>query len=228
MRELKFIIDEISNNYLHTNEQTLSALSGSLKLVKKMFPRYSSFIMEFIQNADDVGSSIISISLDEEKVVIKNDGRTFNEKDIRSLCSIGESTKSIEDYIGYLGIGFKSIYLISNSVEIRSNRYSFAFKKDRWDNTEKLPWQILPFWIEDSETLMKANDTIFKIANSGRPKYYCNKCKHAHYFSSKKGKEHLEFGQYPNFPFLPGNIIINLPRNSIEKEKTEKTDHMHP
>ncbi len=42
MRELKGIIEEISNNYLQTNEQTLSALSGSLKLVKKIFPRYSS------------------------------------------------------------------------------------------------------------------------------------------------------------------------------------------
>ncbi len=164
MRELKGIIEEIRNNYLQTNEQTLSALSGSLKLVKKMFPRYSSFIMEFIQNADDVGSSKISISLDEEKVVIKNDGRAFNEKDIRSLCSIGESTKSIEDYIGYLGIGFKSIYLISNSVDIHSGGYSFAFKKDKWDKTESFPWQILPFWIERPETLMKTNDTIFKIS----------------------------------------------------------------
>ncbi|KKN53340.1 hypothetical protein LCGC14_0603100 [marine sediment metagenome] len=50
-------------------------------------------------------------------------------------------------------------------------------------------------------------------ANSGRPKYYCNKCKHIHYFESKKGKEHEEFGEYPNFPFMPGKIIYSKPKN---------------
>lgn len=47
---------------------------------------------------------------------------------------------------------------------------------------------------------------------SGKPKYYCNKCKGYHIFGSKKSKEHVEYGEYPNFPFLPGNIIINIPK----------------
>ena len=51
------------------------------------------------------------------------------------------------------------------------------------------------------------------VYNSGQYKYYCNKCKHIHYFDSKKGKEHIEYGQYPKFPFLPGNLIINIPKN---------------
>lgn len=164
MEKLRELIEEISNNYLKTNEQTLAALSGSLNLVKKMFPRYSSFIMEFIQNADDSASTQISINLDKENVVIKNNGKSFDEKDVRSLCSIGESTKSLQDYIGYLGIGFKSIYLISNSIEIYSGGYSFKFKKNNWDHRDNFPWQILPIWQEKPEESMRFPYTIFKIS----------------------------------------------------------------
>lgn len=164
MEELREIIEEIRNNYLRTNNQTLAALSGSLNLVKKMFPRYSSFIMEFIQNADDAESTQISINLEKKNVVIKNDGKCFDEIDVRSLCSIGESSKSMEDYIGYLGIGFKSIYLISDSVEIYSGGYSFKFNKNNWDDSENFPWQILPLWQEEPERSMKTPHTIFKIS----------------------------------------------------------------
>jgi len=58
----------------------------------------------------------------------------------------------------------------------------------------------------------KPEKKVFQF-NSGRPKYYCNKCKQIHCFESKIGKKHREFGEYPNFPFLPGKIIINIPKN---------------
>ncbi len=163
MKEPQELIEEITHNYLSTNEQTLAALSGSLKLVKKMFPRYSSFIMEFIQNADDSKSTQISINLNKEGVVIKNNGNGFEEKDVRSLCSIGESTKSLKDYIGYLGIGFKSIYLISDSVEINSNGYTFKFSKDYWEQEKRIPWPILPIWQDGSDESDNSQNTVFNI-----------------------------------------------------------------
>lgn len=38
-------------------------------------------------------------------------------------------------------------------------------------------------------------------------RYYCQKCKHIHYFDSKIGKQHVEFGKFPDFPFMAGTII---------------------
>jgi len=58
----------------------------------------------------------------------------------------------------------------------------------------------------------KPEEEVFIFCGSEHPRYYCNKCKHVHYFDSKKGKEHVKFGEYPNFPFLPGKVIINIPR----------------
>jgi len=39
-------------------------------------------------------------------------------------------------------------------------------------------------------------------------RYYCLKCEHVHYMRSKKGQEHMEYGKFPNFPFI-GNVIID-------------------
>ena len=62
--------------------------------------------------------------------------------------------------------------------------------------------------------IWKPQEKAFVHNSSMIPKYYCNKCEHIHNFTSKKGKEHIEYGEYPNFPFLPGNIIINIPKRS--------------
>jgi len=47
--------------------------------------------------------------------------------------------------------------------------------------------------------------------NSGKEKYYCNKCRGCHYFDSKKGKEYKKFGKFPDFPFRKGETIYKTP-----------------
>ncbi len=51
------------------------------------------------------------------------------------------------------------------------------------------------------------------INNSGKPKYYCNRCKYIHYFGSKKGVRHIFSGKHIDIIFLPGGKII--PRNNV-------------
>ncbi len=51
------------------------------------------------------------------------------------------------DYIGYFGIGFKSIFLISEHIEIYSGDYRFEFDKKK-SNDDQIPWQVIPLWIE--------------------------------------------------------------------------------
>jgi len=123
--------------------------------------------MEFIQNADDVGSSSFLIEIDDNSVNILNDGRVFTKDDVESICRVGISFKTPEDYIGYLGVGFKSVFLISDSPEIYSGEYRFKFDRNYWlaqgFKPEEVPWQIIPLWIETSIPLQDPYKTLFRI-----------------------------------------------------------------
>lgn len=88
--------------------------------------------------------------LKEDKIHIYNDGRQFTEGDIEAICSTGWSNKDPSEFIGYLGAGFKSVFLVSNNPRIYSGPFQFEFKKDQWDDPESFPWQIVPIPIQNS------------------------------------------------------------------------------
>ena len=55
---------------------------------------------------------------------------------------------------GYKGIGFKSIFSISDMVEIISNGYNIRFDKNyvQWiRSAQVVPWPIIPIWTEENE-----------------------------------------------------------------------------
>jgi hypothetical protein len=100
--------------------------------------------MEFMQNSDDAESQSVKIDIDKENIEISNDGRPFSDIDVESICKIGRSSKSPETYIGYLGVGFKVAFLISESPQIHSGKFHFKFDKNHWTNDNKISWQIIP------------------------------------------------------------------------------------
>lgn len=154
-------IEHIQNQYLHSPELALDSLAGAVDRLQKAFSRRGHFIMEFTQNADDAEARQLVIELSNDKIRILNDGQPFTSKDVESICKVGRSSKVIEDYIGYLGVGFKSVFLISENPQIYSTPYCFEFKKNHWLSPEKLPWQVMPIWIE--KTLEKEWNTTFVI-----------------------------------------------------------------
>ena len=66
--------------------------------------------------------------------------------DFQAICDIGNSTKGRVQggYIGQKGIGFKSVFKISDQPQIRSAGFSFKF-----DSKQGPVGYILPEWIED-------------------------------------------------------------------------------
>jgi len=114
--------------------------------------------MEFIQNADDAESKCIKIEIIEDYIKIFNDGKSFSKEDVESICKVGRSSKTPKDYIGYLGVGFKAIFLISDCPEIHSGSYHFKFDKNAW--------QIIPIWIDNPNVeLPKDKTTAFIMPN---------------------------------------------------------------
>jgi hypothetical protein len=157
-------IEEIRERRQQSHDDILDSLAGAIDRLEKAFPGQWHFLMEFIQNADDAGSTKLSIDISRDEIRVLNDGSPFDDDDVESICKVGRSSKTYtekgEDYIGYLGVGFKSVFLISDNPQIYSGGYRFEFDKHAWDQPEETPWQIYPLWIDKaSQDITKSGYT---------------------------------------------------------------------
>ncbi|KAK4752416.1 hypothetical protein SAY87_021214 [Trapa incisa] len=103
-------------------------------LSRELYSQDSHFLLELIQNADDniyledVEPTLILI-LQTWGVIVLNNERGFSAANIRALCDVGNSTKkgSTAGYIGQKGIGFKSVFRVTDAPEIHSNGFHIKF-----------------------------------------------------------------------------------------------------
>ena len=54
----------------------------------------------------------------------------FTEANVKAICSVGQSTKPTEGYIGEKGIGFKSCWKLANVIRVSSGPYTFMFDRN--------------------------------------------------------------------------------------------------
>ena len=79
----------------------------------------SHFIFELLQNAEDAGATCASFRLQPNAVIFEHDGRPFERSDIEGITGIGNTTKPDEaNKIGCFGIGFKSVYVLTERPEV--------------------------------------------------------------------------------------------------------------
>ena len=129
------------------------------------------FLMELIQNAEDnqyehsVQPRLKVILLEDDPthtegsngcLCIFNNEVGFSQENIKSISSVGKSTKTKrEGYIGEKGIGFKSVFIVSMSPHIFSNGYQIRFlEKDAKINLN----YIVPYWVEQVPDIVKHED----------------------------------------------------------------------
>jgi hypothetical protein len=158
-------VNKIARNY-ESNPWVLESLVGALWVAEISFPRESQLILEFMQNAEDAMANKFELRLNRTKdgeyeLLICNDGKPFSKDDVDAICLIGRSRKDPENYLGYLGVGFKSAFLVSDKVQVYSWPYSFKFDKNVWNNPETTPWQIIPIWIEEYPKELREWKTAF-------------------------------------------------------------------
>lgn len=92
-----------------------------LKILSDLYTDDSHFIYEILQNAEDAGASEIAFMLYKDRLEILHNGRTFNEADVRAITKIAFSTKESDvNTVGKFGLGFKSVYSITDTPEIHS------------------------------------------------------------------------------------------------------------
>lgn len=147
-----------------------------LKTLESLFQSPKHWVLEFLQNAEDASKDEkdsclkkISIQIGDDFLQIFNNGKIFDEKDFKTICDVKSQKLPSLGFRGYIGIGFKSIFRVTNRIDIHSGEYHFKFDKLYWDDSKKegltlseWPWEILPIEIE-SKVLPEGYTTGFYI-----------------------------------------------------------------
>lgn len=146
------------------SEKLKSSLNNSIEtLADDLYNKDIHFVFELIQNAEDnlyakhnTYPPYISFRLTEMDptftsgsngaLIIQNNETGFNRDNVEAICAVGETTK-IKDqgYIGEKGIGFKSVFRVTDNPHIFSNGYHFSLPK--FDKETRLGY-IVPQWID--------------------------------------------------------------------------------
>jgi len=103
----------------------------NLGIFEDFYPDEAHFIFELLQNAEDAGATQVSFELTAHGCSFEHNGtRHFNEQDIRGITGIFNSSKKKSvDKIGKFGVGFKSVFMYTESPIIYSKLYSFKIEK---------------------------------------------------------------------------------------------------
>ncbi|XP_070575816.1 uncharacterized protein [Ptychodera flava] len=126
---------------------------GLERLSTELYSKDTHFVLELVQNADDNSydddtSPALKFIVEKDCVTVLNNESGFRERDIRALCDVGKSTKGKHKYgyIGQKGIGFKSVFRVTDKPSIHSNGYHMCF-----DAKSGPVGYILPHWIGDDD-----------------------------------------------------------------------------
>jgi len=142
---------------------------NALRLISQVvFTRSSGFILELIQNAEDSGldikgSGLLEISINRQRVKVVHNGKPFDENDVRAISGIRSSKKPERGFLGYLGIGFKSVLKVTDHPEIYSSGYQFKFDRTCWSEPNSTPWHVIPIWIDKPSESVDESKTTFII-----------------------------------------------------------------
>jgi hypothetical protein len=130
--------------------------TNALNLISQVvFTRSSGFLLELMQNAEDSGINsggpgVLEIILKRDRVVVRHNGEMFSAKDVEAISGIRSSKKPERGTLGYLGIGFKSVFKVSDCPRIYSGDFRFKFDRNAWADPASTPWHVIPLWVDEA------------------------------------------------------------------------------
>ncbi|TGJ84215.1 hypothetical protein E0Z10_g4585 [Xylaria hypoxylon] len=111
-------------------------MEAALKLISgDLYQNSMHFLLEILQNSDDSefqdSDPVMKITYHNRTIRFDTNEVGFRRRDVEAICSVGNSSKKElgqrKRRIGEKGIGFKSVFRISEVVSITSGYYSFRF-----------------------------------------------------------------------------------------------------
>lgn len=103
--------------------------TAHLAILGELYSQRTHFIFELLQNSEDAQARRVQFQLAPNALELRHDGRVFDNKDVRAVCSVCQSTNQDDpERIGRFGIGFKSVYVYASAPEIHSGSEHFAIR----------------------------------------------------------------------------------------------------
>jgi hypothetical protein len=121
----------VSADYEKIREENIARYgwdTAVLDLLGELYSERTHFLFELIQNAEDAGATELAFDLFDDRLELRHDGRPFTEADVRGVCGVGKSTKSLTA-IGKFGIGFKSVYAYTRTPRVYSGGEHFGIER---------------------------------------------------------------------------------------------------
>jgi len=121
---------------------------------ESVFSRSAHFLLELLQNAEDAGPKSnpgkgeIKFSVSQSRIKVSHNGVPFTEANVDAICGVRSTKKPELGTLGFLGIGFKSVFKITDCPEIHSGGFHFKFDKAAYKEPGEMPWQIIPIWAD--------------------------------------------------------------------------------
>ncbi|MEM7151880.1 MAG: hypothetical protein AAF799_03515 [Myxococcota bacterium] len=104
--------------------KAVSQANAEELLSKRVYTDPGHFLVELLQNAEDAGARTFRLRFGPRRIEVWHDGKPFDTRDVVGVTSIGQTTKR-KQQIGFFGVGFKSIYEITDRPQIYSDVYCF-------------------------------------------------------------------------------------------------------
>ncbi len=145
------LIEKIAMEYGKSSELIKGNLRGALDVIEMTYgvAPHRQFVLEYLQNAIDSGAKRCVFKIHKNNILVSNNGSAFTVDNVKSICGIAQSSKQpTASFMGFIGIGAKSAFLLGERLEVHSGQFHFAF--DSSIGKDK-PWEILPQVIEKCE-----------------------------------------------------------------------------
>ncbi|GMF24716.1 unnamed protein product [Phytophthora fragariaefolia] len=163
------IQDEATTSVLRIQQQRLER--ALKRLSDELYSESTHFVLELLQNADDnsYDDSVVplgdfTLTADTE-IVFYNNEQGFSPDNIQAICDVGASTKEAVDSeasIGKKGIGFKSVFKVSDNPQVHSNGFHICFHAKNSEHGTGMGY-ILPYWIDDDSKWKQRRGTTFVL-----------------------------------------------------------------
>ncbi|WP_431028969.1 DUF3883 domain-containing protein [Lysinibacillus sp. LZ02] len=164
-------VKQLSLEFIQEGLNSPNLLADMAAMELYMAESYGQRIfIELLQNADDALATKFLIFKKGKHIFVANNGKPFDDNDLKSICRSGASTKERGKNIGYRGIGFKSTTHLSNNIIIHSNNCTFTFSKVLASqqlnmSINQIPTIRIPFVIEN--LTFEIESTIQQIVSAG-------------------------------------------------------------
>jgi len=149
INEIRLDIEESSRTRLGKDSvNMLNTVSESI------FSRSAHFILELLQNAEDAGPKNgppygeIEFAISEARIRITHNGMPFTTANVDAICGVRSTKKPEQGTLGFLGIGFKSVFKVTDSPQVHSGDFHFKFDRSAHGDPSSVPWQIMPLAVD--------------------------------------------------------------------------------